>query len=104
MSNCLFVWVYRLTRAFEITYFPYASIHKLWLVIYKYEPNLPRHVLPSPVNPGLHAHWNDPITLLQSASEEQSCVFKKHSSVSTRNDILAVLNNLLHIMSDSWLQ
>ena len=43
---------------------------------------LPWHVLPPPVNPGLHVHWYEPIALTQSPLVEQSCLFVVHSSTS----------------------
>ena len=44
--------------------------------------NLPLHVLPSPVNPGSHAHWNEPSTLVHTPSAEQSWPCVVHSSIS----------------------
>ena len=44
--------------------------------------NLPMHVLPSPSNPGMHEHWNDPSTLVHMLFGEQSWDCAVHSSIS----------------------
>ena len=44
--------------------------------------SLPVHAFPSPVNPGLHSHWNDPSILVHSPFGEQSLVSVVHSSIS----------------------
>ena len=44
--------------------------------------NMPWHVLPTPVNPGLHVHPCEPITLRKLPSQEQSSLAKAHSSKS----------------------
>ena len=44
--------------------------------------SLPVHSFPSPVNPGLHSHWNDPSILVHSPFGEQSLVSVVHSSIS----------------------
>ena len=43
--------------------------------------NLPMHVLPSPSNPGMHEHWNDPSTLVHMLFGEQSWDCAVHSSI-----------------------
>ena len=40
------------------------------------------HVLPSPSNPGMHEHWNDPSTLVHMLFGEQSWDCAVHSSIS----------------------
>ena len=40
------------------------------------------HVLPSPVNPGIHEHWNDPSTLVHMLFGEQLWDCDVHSSIS----------------------
>ena len=54
----------------------------IYFVFNIYFLNLPMHVLPSPVNPGIHEHWNDPSTLVHMLFGEQLWDCDVHSSIS----------------------